>query len=117
MLRKARGFTAITVATLAIGIGANTAMFSIVNAWLLRPLPLRDPQELVSIWRTRSQAPGQPAFFNLYHDYLAWASKNKSFQSLAATFEQEYALAGDQPPEQIQGALATWNFFQTVGVS
>lgn len=117
MLFKSRGFTAVTVATLAMGIGANTAMFSIVNAWLLRPLPLKNPQELVSVWRTRSQAPGQPAFFNLYHDYLPLASQNRTFQSLAATFEQEYALADAGEPEQIHGALASWNFFQTVGVT
>jgi predicted permease len=117
MLFKSRGFTAVTVVTLAMGIGANTAMFSIVNAWLLRPLPLKNPKELVSVWRTRSQAPGQPAFFNLYHDYLALASQNRTLQSLAATFEQEYGLAGGGEPEQIHGAVASWNFFQTVGVT
>ncbi len=117
MLRKARGFAAITIATLAMGIGANTAMFSIVNAWLLRPLPLKNPQELVGVWRTRLQAPNAPAFFNLYHDYLVWASQTRAFQSLAATFEQDYALSGTTQPEQIHGALASWNFFQTVGAS
>jgi len=118
MLIKSRGFAMVAVLTLALGIGATTAMFSIVNACLLRPLPLSNPQELVSVWRTRSQAPRQPAFFNLYHDYLVWASKNRGFRSLAATFEQSYALTGaGQTPKQIHGAVASWNLFQTVGAS
>ena len=115
MLRNAPGFTAIAIITLALGIGANTAAFSIVNAWLLRPLPLKDPQHLVAIWRTRAEAPRQPAYFNLYHDYLVWAAQNRSFDSLGATFEQRYALIGAGEPQQLEGAIATWNLFSTVG--
>jgi predicted permease len=115
MLLKSPGFACVALVTLALGIGANTAMFSIVNAWLLRPLPLKNPQELVSVWRTRLEAPRQPAFFNFYHDYLIWSAQNRSFQSLAATFEQRYALAGAGEPEQVQGAVVSWNFFQAVG--
>ena len=118
MLVKSRGFAGVAVITLALGIGANTAMFSIVNAWLLRPLPLKKPQELVSVWRTRSQAPHQPAFFDLYHDYAVYAAQNRTFEALAATFEQSYALTGAEgEPEQIHGAVATWNLFQTVGAT
>ena len=115
MLRKSPGFTAVAVLTLAVAIGANTAMFSIVDAWLLRPLPLKNPQELASVWRTRSQAPRQPAFFDFYHDYLVWSSQNRTFASLAATFEQRYTLTGAGEPQQVHGAVATWNFFHTVG--
>lgn len=115
MLRKSPGFTAVAVLTLAVAIGANTAMFSIVDAWLLRPLPLKNPQELASVWRTRSQAPRQPAFFDFYHDYLVWSSRNRTFASLAATFEQRYTLTGAGEPQQVHGAVATWNFFHTVG--
>jgi predicted permease len=117
MLRKSPGFTAVAVLTLALGIGANTAMFSIVDAWLLRPLPLKNPQELAAVWRTRSQATRQPAFFDFYHDYLVWSSRNRTFASLAATFEQRYALTGAGEPEQVHGAVATWNLFQTVGAT
>ncbi len=118
MLLKSPGFAVLAVITLALGIGANTAMFSMVNAWLLRPLPLKNPQELVGVWRTRAQAPRQPAFFNLYHDYVVWTSHNRSFQSLAATFEQSYAVTGAaEEPEQIHGAVASWNLFQTVGAT
>ena len=115
MLRKNPGFTLVSVVTLALGIGANTAMFGIVNAWLLRPLPLHKPQELASVWRTRAEAPRQPAYFNLYHDYLVWSSRNTKFQSLGATFEETYVLTGAGEPEQIHGAVASWNFFETVG--
>jgi putative ABC transport system permease protein len=69
------------------------------------------------VWRTRAEAPHQPAYFNLYHDYLVWASRSKRFESLAATFEQRYALSGAGEPEQIHGAVASWNLFQTVGGS
>jgi predicted permease len=117
MLRKNPGFATTAVLTLALGIGANTAMFSMVNAWLLRPLPLKNPQELVGVWRTRLQAPRQPAYFDLYHDYLAWAARNTTFESLGATFEQSYALSGTDSPEQIHGAVASWNLFQTVGAT
>lgn len=118
MLAKSRGFATVAIVTLGLGIGVNTAMFSIINAWLLRPLPLKNPQELVSVWRTRFQAPRQPAFFDLYHDYAVWSSQNSTFQSLAATFEQRYALteAGGEP-EQIHGAVVSWNFFKTVGAT
>jgi predicted permease len=117
MLRKSLGFTFTAVLTLALGVGANTAIFTIVNAWLLRPLQLKNPQELVSIWRTRAEAPRQPAYFGLYHDYLAWASGNRTFASLGATFEQNYALTGAGEPEKIHGGIASWNFLETVGAT
>jgi predicted permease len=112
MLRKNPGFTSVAVATLAIAIGVSTAMFAIVNAWLLRPLPLKNSQELATVWRTRLEAPHQPAFFDLYHDYLFWSANNRTFQSLAAVYQWEYTLTGAGQPEQIHGAVTSWNFFQ-----
>jgi predicted permease len=117
MLSKNPGFTAVAVVTLALGIGANTAMFTIVNAWLLRPLPLKNPQELVSVWRTRLRAPRQPAYFDLYHDYLVWSTRNRTFQSLAAVFQWDYTLTGAGEPQEVHGAVASWNFFQMIGAS
>jgi predicted permease len=116
MLRKSPGFSLGAVLTLALGIGANTAMFSIVNAWLLRPLPLEAPQQLITVWRSSQQNPGQPAYFDYYRDYLVWSAENRSFKSLAATFEQRYALTGVGDPQQLHGAVASSNFFATLGV-
>jgi putative ABC transport system permease protein len=116
-LRRSPATSITLLVTLTLGIGATVAMFSLVNAWLLRPLPLKDPQQLVSVWRTSPSAPREPAYFNLYHDYLVWKAGNRSFQSLAATFEQDYALTGAGEAEQLHGAVATWNLFSTVGAS
>ena len=115
-LRRSPVTTTVVVVTLALGIGANTAILSLVNAWLLRPLPLRQPQQLVSVWRTAAADPHQPAYFNLYHDYLIWASENHTLQSLAALFPQDYTITGRGEPQQIHGAIASWNLFDTVGV-
>ncbi len=117
-LRELRQSPAVTIAvvfTLALGMGANTAIFSLLNAWLLRPLPLKEPQRLVAVWRTNSAAPRDPAYFNLYHDYVVWAAANHSMTSLAATFDEPYVLTGAGDPEEIHGAVATWNLFSAVG--
>jgi len=119
-VRQLRESPAVTIAvgiTLALGMGANTAIFSLLNAWLLRPLPLKDPQRLVAVWRTNSAAPSDPAYFNLYHDYVVWATANRTMTSLAATFDEPYILTGAGDPEVLHGAVATWNLFETVGAT
>jgi predicted permease len=116
-LLKSKGFLLASVLTLALGIGANTAMFSIVYAWLLRPLPLKNPQELFAVWRTQMKAPHQPAYFDNYRDYLVWSTQNRTFQSLAATFEQTYAISGAGRPAELHGAVASWNLFDTIGAT
>ena len=119
-VREFRQSPAVTIAvvlTLALGMGANTAIFSLLNAWLLRPLPLREPQRLVAVWRTNSAAPRDPAYFNPYHDYVVWAAANRTMTSLAATFDEPYVLTGAGDPEELHGAIATWNLFDTVGAT
>jgi len=106
--------TALAVVTLALGIGANTAIFSVLNAVVLRPLPYADPDRLVVIWETiagndrRSVAPG---------NFTEWRARNKSFSDLAATFYGNFNLTGDGPPERIDGATVTSNLMSTLGVS
>ena len=81
MLLKNPGFTLVAVLTLSLGIGANTAIFSVVNAVLLRPLPFAEPERLVWLWDTQPQLPTAPASLP---DFLDWKSQNKSFEHLAA---------------------------------
>lgn len=102
---------------MALGIAANSAIFTLVDAWLLRPLPLKDPQRLVSVWRTAPANPREPAYFDFYRDYLVWASTNRTLEPLAATFSQDYAVTGAGEPDEVHGAIATWNLFPTVGAS
>src|SRR5689334_9452757 len=109
-------FTVVTIVVLALGIAASAAMLAVVSAWLLRPLPLERPHELLSVWRTAAANPREPAYFNLYRDYLVWAAENHTMTSLAATFDQEFALAGAGEPRRVHGAIASWNLFTTVGV-
>jgi len=116
-LRQSPAVTTAVVLTLALGMGANTAIFSLLNAWLLRPLPLKEPQRLVAVWRTGSGAPRDPAYFDLFHDYVVWASANRTLTSLAATFDEPYVLTGAGDPEELHGAVATWNLFSTVGAT
>lgn len=115
-LRKAPAFAIVSIVTLALAIAANTAAFTLVNAWLIRPLPLKNPEQLVSVWRTQRSRPRVPQYFNLYHDYVAWAAENRSFQQLAATFDVNYALTGSGEAEELHGAVVTWNLFELAGV-
>src|ERR687894_2870310 len=80
-LRRAPGFTAAAVLCLGLGIGANTAIFSVVNAVLLRPLPFAEPERLVWLWDTQPQLPTAPASLP---DFLDWKGQNQSFEHLAS---------------------------------
>ncbi len=105
-------FTLIAVVTLALGIGANTAIFSVVDAVLLRPLPYPQPDRLVFLWS------GQPGGGSSFPDYHEWRDRNKSFDGLAAYYYGDFNLAADAAePERIQGAYVTSNFFQVLQVS
>jgi putative ABC transport system permease protein len=102
MLAKHPGFTAVAVLTLALGIGANTAIFSVVNAVILRPLPYPDSSRIVTIWVTEPSGPG-----NLYPDtgpdYVDWKAQNQVFSTMGGVFVTGAALTGTSEPLQIQG--------------
>src|SRR5262249_5975408 len=90
MLRKTPGFSLIRILTLGLGIGANAAMFSIVDAWLLRPLPFKDSDRLVIMLRNDLKRPTEPAYALLYRDFEAWKAQSRSFSSLTAMFRRRY---------------------------
>ena len=112
-LIKRPGFVAVAIITLALGIGANTAIFSVINAVVLRPLPYDDPDRLVMVWETiagndrRSVAPG---------NYVDWRDQNKTFDGLSAVFNGNFNLTGDGEPERINGATVTSNLMSVLGV-
>ncbi|HLK07677.1 MAG TPA: hypothetical protein VKV30_07045, partial [Candidatus Angelobacter sp.] len=82
-LRKSPAFAVIAVLTLALGIGANTAIFSIVEAVLLRPLPYKNPERLVVVWQSDAAHHATGAFFNTYREFEAWQQSSRSFEKMA----------------------------------
>ena len=115
-LWKRPGFTAVAVLTLALGIGANTAIFSVVNAVLLRPLQFRDPDRLVMIWEDATFA-GFPRNTPAPANYVDWKTQTQSFADMAASAESTFNLTGDGDPERVTAYKVTANFFPLFGVS
>ncbi|HEU4713056.1 MAG TPA: ABC transporter permease [Pyrinomonadaceae bacterium] len=114
-LWKRPGFTAVAVITLALGIGANAAIFSVVNAVLLRPLQFRDPERLVILWEDASFA-GFPLNTPAPANYVDWKNQTQSFEDMAATHESSMNLTGDGEPERVATRRVTANFFPLLGV-
>src|SRR5215472_1667376 len=115
MLAKSPGFTAIAVLTLALGIGANTAIFSVINSVLLEPLPFQNPAQLVSLRETES-APGDFPLDGA--DYLDWQAQNKAFSSMSIiSYPQGFNASGAGEPEVVSVRQAQANFFDTLGVA
>lgn len=116
-LIRNRVFAVIALLTLALGIGATTGIFSILNAWIIQPLPLKDPHRLVIFWRAAVASPNEPAYYFSWRDYLYFRERNHTFQSLGASFERGYALTGGGQPESLHGGIASRNLFATLGVT
>lgn len=115
-LTRRPGFAIVTIATLAIGIGANAAIFGAVQAVLLRPLPFPEPDRLVQVFKTRDAAPDRAAGTTSPPDFVDWRRDNRVFTELAAVNEGSYPLTGEGPAEQIPGATVTGGFFDVLGV-
>ena len=115
VLRKSRGFAAIAILTLALGIGANTSLFSVVNGVLLNPLPYPHPDQVVVVSDTSSTL---PETWISYPDFLDWARDNHSFSSLAA-YESlvSFNLLGQGEPERVSVTEVSSAFFPTLGVT
>jgi putative ABC transport system permease protein len=114
MLLKKPGFTLIAVITLALGVGANTAIFSVVNAVLLRPLPFKSPQQLMWIEEDESSNPITNGFVPGAH-FLEWSEKSRALESIAGYNFGETTLTGAGEPERLQCGYATAGFFPTLG--
>jgi hypothetical protein len=115
LLRQAPLFSAVAVLALALGIGANTAIFSTVHALLLRELPYRDPDRLAMVWEDASFA-SFPKNTPAPGNYFDWKAQNSVFTDMAATRGTVGNLTADGPPEQALGRLVTANFFDVLGV-
>ncbi len=115
-LRKSPGFTLIAVLTLALGIGANTAIFSVIYAVLLRPLPYPEGNQIMIVTETDAN---QPQISVSFPDYVDWKRDNTSFEHLALSRRESFNLSGLQgrAPEQISGALVTANYFKVIGLT
>ena len=116
VLIKKPVFTLVAAITLALGIGANTAIFSVVNAVLLRPLPYKDPDRLVMVWeqnrpRSRDQNVISPA------NFLDWQDQNTVFEAMAGFFDRQYNLTGVDDPEEIPAQSVSVNMFPLLGVA
>jgi predicted permease len=116
-LLRNRGFAVVAILTLALGIGATTGIFSILNAWIIQPLPLKNPQQLVIFWRAAADVPNEPAYYFSWRDYLYFRERSHSFQSLGASFERGYTLTGSGEPESLHGGIASNSLFATLGVT
>ena len=114
-LIKRPGFTVIALITLALGIGANTAIFSVINAVLLRPLQFKNPEELVIVWEDATFA-GFPLNTPAPANYFDWKNQNQSFADMAASAELSYNITGDGEPERVMAFAVTENFFPVFGV-
>jgi putative ABC transport system permease protein len=112
-LLKNPGFATVAILTLALGIGANTAMFSAVNAVLLRPLPFTQPDRLVQLWESESAVPQAPF---AAPDFVDWRAQNQTFDDMTIyTWPQSLNLSGAGEPEHISGVLTQANFFSVLG--
>ena len=109
------GFTIATLGALVLGIGANTAVFSVLNGVLLRHLPYRDPNRLVMIFDSFQQQGMQRGPTSIA-DFLDWKARSHSFQTVDAIASQRFTLVGDGEAEQTPGLSVTATFFETLGI-
>src|SRR5882724_1401208 len=113
VLLKNPGFTAIAVLTLALGIGANTALFSVVNAVLLNPLPFASPDELVAVY---AKSPTFAESSIAYPNFLDWQKDNQSFASLCAFRSDDFNMTGAGEPERVHIHMISAEFFSALGL-
>jgi predicted permease len=114
MMRKSPGFTAVAVGTLALGIGANSAIFSVVNSLILQPLPVRDPEKIVVV-QASSAARGIQGYSLSLHSYETMRDGSRLLTGLAAWAGDSLTLTGETEPEALSAARVSPNFFDVLG--
>ena len=113
LVRKRPGMSLLVLAALALGIGVNCAVFSVVNAVLLRPVPLAHPEQIVFVYAKSQQS---STLSVSYPEFKDWQEQSRSFQSMAALESNYFNLTGNGPPEHLKGLAVTASYFQTLGV-
>jgi len=115
VLLKSPGFTFVAIVTLALGIGANTAIFSVINSVLLRPLPFHQPDRLVGLWETEVSPGSYPL---TGPDFLDWQAQNQTFEGMSLySWPRTFNASGTGDPEVVSGIATQSNFFSVLGVS
>ena len=112
---KSPGYTSVIVVALALGIGVNTAIFSIADAFLLKPVPFLDSEHLVVVLEKRANS-GDVWSSVANANFFDWKSESQSFEQMAAYEWSDVNITGGDHPEQVQGFLVSANFFETLGV-
>ena len=115
-LRKNPAFTAVALATLALGIGANTAVFSVVDAVMLRPLPYHQPERLIEAQSVNSRNPETAGFNISYPDFLDWRALNHTLEHLVSYHDSNLVLTGLQRPVQLDSEIVSWDLLPALGV-
>jgi putative ABC transport system permease protein len=110
LLRRSPGFSIVAILTLALGIGANTAIFSVVNAFLLRPLPFADSSRLMRVWPTNGSITSYPNF-------LDWKTQNRSFERMEVYVPRSFNITGGDRPQHVQGLRTSGGLLQLLQVN
>jgi len=113
-LKNSPVFSIVAIIVLAVGIGANSAIFSVVNGVLLRPLPVKDQKQIVWVWGKNIKDGGLTSLS--YPDFEDWRSRSHAFSKMAAAVQASYTLTGDGPPERVQGWIVSADLFPLLGI-
>jgi hypothetical protein len=115
-LRKSAGFTAVVIITMALGIGANTAVFSLIHRILLQPLPYPDPSHLLRLFEAKSPNDYETHENVAPANFLDWQQQTRAFADMAASIGFRYNLTGTGQPEQVWGDAISAHWFTVLGV-
>src|ERR1044071_1559589 len=113
MLLKGRMVTVIALLALTLGIGANTAIFSVINAVLIKPLPYPQPEQLVRVYE---KSPQFEQMSVSYPNFIDWQRESHAFARMAVYRQQQFNITGGREPERVNGRLISADFFSTLGV-